>query len=106
MSHRRTATRVSERVADFDPSLVLRLAEEPADAPEQRQLRRAARAALSRALTPVQQKYLRCYYQDGMTMREIAARYGVAIPTVSRTIKRARTRLYDLLQYYINIRSE
>ena len=101
MIRRRTATRVSEEAADFDPAAVLRLAESPADTREDRPLRRAARAAWERGLTPVQQKYLCCYYREGMKMREIAARYGVAVPTVSRTLKRARQRLSELLQYYL-----
>lgn len=99
---RRRATRVSEQAADFDPSLVLRLAEDPPDTRDPRPLRRAARAAWDRALTPVQKKYLRCYYREHLTMREIAARYNVTTPTVSRTIQRAYTRLYELLQYYLN----
>lgn len=62
---------------------------------------RLVRQAWSCELTDCQRSYLLCYYQDAMTMREIAESFGVTVPTVSRTLKRARARLRKILQYYL-----
>mgnify|MGYP002626882745 CR=1 FL=1 len=59
------------------------------------------RASWNCELTDTQRRYLLHYYQDAMTMQEIASRYGVNIATVSRTLKRARQRLRRVLQYYV-----
>ena len=48
-----------------------------------------------------QRRYLLMYYNEVMTMREIAERCGVDITTVSRTLRRARMRLRRVLQYYL-----
>lgn len=48
-------------------------------------------------LTKTQKQYIMLYYKDKMTLKEIAQRFGVVPSTVSRTIKRARTRLYKAL---------
>ena len=61
----------------------------------------AMRAAWDEELTDCQRLYLKHYYDDAMTMREIAAHYGLNISTVSRTLKRGRTRLRRILVYYI-----
>ena len=39
------------------------------------------------------------YYDQGMTMPQIAERLGVNRSTVSRTLRRARDRLYRFLRY-------
>ena len=68
---------------------------------EKRQLLlRLVRQAWDTELTDCQRQYLLCYYQKAMTMRAIAAAFGVTVPTVSRTMKRARTRLRRVLDYY------
>lgn len=97
--------RVREAALEFDPALILRLSrasEELLDAQPDggRAILRAVRRAWQNELTDCQRKYLLCYYRDTLTMREIAARYGVNIATVSRTLKRARNRLRQVLQYY------
>ena len=69
---------------------------------EKRQLLlRLVRQAWDTELTDCQRSYLLCYYQDAMTMRQTAELYGVTVPTVSRTLKRARARLRKVLQYYL-----
>ena len=68
---------------------------------ERRRILRLVRKAWDTELTDCQRRYLLCYYQDTMTMREIAEAFGVCIPTVSRTLKRARGRLRHVLQYYL-----
>lgn len=52
-------------------------------------------------LTPCQRRYLTLYYRDRMTLREIGALCGVDFSTVSRTIRRGRNRLREILQYYL-----
>ena len=54
-----------------------------------------ARAEL---LTPRQQRLVTLYYDQGMTMGQIAVKLGIHVSTVSRTLKRARRRLYSYLR--------
>ena len=91
-----------EDALDFDPELIFRLTQEAELNPQsQRPLLRAVRHAWETALTEKQRLYLHLYYSEVLTMREIAARCGVDITTVSRTLRRARMRLRAVLQYYI-----
>lgn len=108
MSRRVRAHRpVRPEILEFDPSMVLRLAEQSAKDYLSAQpdggsrLLRAIRRAWETELTPIQQKYLLLYYQGAMSLREIAARYGVTVPTVSRTVKRGRERLRRVLMLYL-----
>lgn len=52
---------------------------------------------LDNRLTYRQKCYIMLYYKDGLTMEQIAARYGVTRSTVSRTVKRARDRLKEAI---------
>ena len=62
-------------------------------------LRRNLRRAREQELTPRQRQMLAMYYDEGKTMHEIAAELGVVTSTVSRTICRAKKRLYRCLRY-------
>lgn len=62
-------------------------------------LRRQLRLARERELTPRQRQFLERYFDDGLSMREIAEETGVDPSTVSRTLRRARERLRRALQY-------
>ena len=62
-------------------------------------LRRQLRVARARELTPRQRQFLERYFDDGLTMREIAEEAGVDPSTVSRTLRRAKERLRRALQY-------
>lgn len=55
---------------------------------------RILRQLLDDNLTNKQKCYIMLYYRDGLTMEEIAERFGVAKSTVSRTIFRGRERLF------------
>ena len=44
-------------------------------------------------LTPVQLEYITLHYSEGLTMREIARRFGVNVSTVSRTISRGTKKI-------------
>lgn len=62
-------------------------------------LRRQLHLARQRELTPRQRQFLEGYFDDGLTMREIAEEAGVDPSTVSRTLHRAKERLRRALQY-------
>lgn len=62
-------------------------------------LRRNLRLARQQALTPRQREVLELYYDRGLTMGQIAAKLHLNPSTVSRTLSRARERLYDCLRY-------
>lgn len=55
-------------------------------------------------LTKLQKQYLVMYYVKRMKISEIALKFGVNKATVSRTIRRARNRIYEKLKY-VNFRS-
>lgn len=62
-------------------------------------LRRNLRKAREQELTPRQRQMLQMYFDDGQSMVEIADVLGVNRSTVSRTLMRARRRLYRCLRY-------
>ncbi|WP_295740864.1 sigma-70 family RNA polymerase sigma factor [uncultured Oscillibacter sp.] len=62
-------------------------------------LRRNLRRAREQELTQRQREMVALYYDRGMTMPQIAERLGVSRSTVSRTLRRARDRLYRFLRY-------
>lgn len=62
-------------------------------------LRRNLRRAREQELTPRQQEMLALYYDEGMNIPQIAEKLGVNRSTVSRTLRRARDRLYRCLRY-------
>lgn len=62
-------------------------------------LRQNLRRARQQELTPRQQQVLTLYYDQGMNMTQIAQTLGVNCSTVSRTIRRAKQRLYRCLRY-------
>ena len=62
-------------------------------------LRRNLRRAREQELKQRQREMVALYYDRGMTMPQIAERLGVSRSTVSRTLRRARDRLYRFLRY-------
>ena len=62
-------------------------------------LRRNLRRDREQELTQRQREMVALYYDRGMTMPQIAERLGVSRSTVSRTLRRARDRLYRFLRY-------
>ena len=62
-------------------------------------LRRNLRRAREQELTPRQREVLALYYDRGLKMSQIARKLGINRSTVSRTIGRAKQRLYRYLQY-------
>ena len=50
-------------------------------------------------LTARQRELLRLRYEENLSVGEIAARIGRSSSTVSRTLSRARRRLYKCLRY-------
>ena len=62
-------------------------------------LRRGLRQAREKELTPRQQEVLRLYFDECMTIPQIAKELSVNRSTVSRTLRRAKDRLYHSLRY-------
>lgn len=52
---------------------------------------------LYKFVTKKQREYLLLYYLGEYTMREIAQMYGVTESTISRTLKRAKENMYDII---------
>lgn len=67
------------------------------------------RAAFARALrdelTGRQQEVLQLHYAQGLSGREIAARWGVSPSAVSRHLTRARAKLQRMLAYNLEFQS-
>ncbi len=58
----------------------------------------AMKCAIREELSERQRAYMMAYY-GGMTMQQVAKKYGVNVSTVSRTIARARDQLRRVLRY-------
>lgn len=55
--------------------------------------------AVRQELTPCQRRMLEMRYYQGMRVTDIAAELGISKSSVSRTLRRARDRLYRSLRY-------
>ena len=66
---------------------------------EMNRLKRNLRLARQEALTARQQQMLRMNFEQNKTVTEIARELGVNKSTVSRTLARAKKRLYQCLRY-------
>ena len=75
------------------------MSERNTNAPSLTRLKRNLIRALREAVTPRQRQMLSLYYNDELTMREIAALLGIDRSTVSRTIQRGEMRLERCLRY-------
>lgn len=94
--HGRFDTRASEWIGD----LTVWNRQNAADNSEQlARLRRNLRRAREQELTPRQRQMLELYFDQGMNIPRIAEELGVNRSTVSRTLRRAKDRLYRCLRY-------
>lgn len=96
MKNTRFENRSSEWLGDMT---VWRRANAEDNGEQMTRLRRNLRLARERELTERQREMVALYYDRGMTMPQIAERLGVSRSTVSRTLRRARDRLYRFLRY-------
>lgn len=86
----------SERTVD----LAVWLRENASDNDERLgRLRRSLRQARDQELTARQREMLSLYFDRGMTIPQIAEALGVNRSTVSRTLRRAKDKLYRCLRY-------
>lgn len=93
-------TRFENRSSEWVGDMTVWLRDNAGDNGEQvARLRRNLRLARERELTRRQREMVALYYDQGMTMPQIAERLGVNRSTVSRTLRRARDRLYRFLRY-------
>ena len=67
---------------------------------------RSVTAALISELTEHQQEAVYLYYVQQMPMREVAEIQGLDVSTVSRSLARARKRLYRVLGYLPRFQNE
>ena len=96
MRDTRFDTRSSEWIGDMT---VWTRQNAPDNAEQMDRLRRNLRQAREWELTPRQRQMVALYYDRGLNMVQIARRLGVNRSTVSRTLRRARERLYRYLRY-------
>lgn len=93
-------TRFENRSSEWIGDMTVWLRANAGDNSEQMdRLRRNLRRAREQELTKRQREMVALYYDQGMTMPQIAERLGVSRSTVSRTLRRARDRLYRFLRY-------
>ncbi len=93
-------TRFENRSSEWIGDMTVWLRANAEDNSEQMdRLRRNLRRAREQELTKRQREMVALYYDRGMTMPQIAERLGVSRSTVSRTLRRARDRLYRFLRY-------
>ena len=93
-------TRFENRSSEWIGDMTVWLRANAGDNSEQMdRLRRNLRRARDQELTKRQREMVALYYDRGMTMPQIAERLGVSRSTVSRTLRRARDRLYRFLRY-------
>ena len=94
------AIRYKRRNNALSGEMQLWLREMAGDNSQQRErLLRNLRLAREQELSPRQQQVLQMYYDQEMTIPAIARLLEVQPSTVSRTMKRARQRLYNYLRY-------
>ena len=89
-------TRASEWIGDLT---VWNRAHAQDNAEQLARLRRNLRRAREQELTPRQRQMVELYYDRGMNIPQIAGELGLNPSTVSRTLRRARNRLYRCLRY-------
>lgn len=95
-----SATSFDSRSSEWMGDLTVWLRQNDSDNGEQLdRLRTKLRYARSAELTQRQQQLLRLYFEEGKTMPQIARELHVSCSTVSRTLRRARERLYRCLRY-------
>ena len=93
-------TRFDSRSSEWIGDMTVWLRETAEDNHDQlERLRRNLRRAREQELTPRQKEILDLYYDRGLKMPQIARKLGINRSTVSRTVKRARERLYRCLRY-------
>lgn len=93
-------TRFENRSSEWLGDMTVWMRANAQDNSEQlRRLRQNLRRAREQELTDRQREMVSLYYDQGMTMPQIAEHLGVNRSTVSRTLRRARDRLYRFLRY-------
>lgn len=93
-------TPFNSRCSETPGDLSVWLREQAQDNSDQlSRLRRNLRRAREQELTPRQRQMVELYFDQALSMAEIAETLGVNRSTVSRTLLRARRRLYRCLRY-------
>lgn len=69
------------------------------DNPDHVRVLKALKMALDQELSDCQRRYVTAYYVEGLTVTQVAERYHITRATVSRTLTRARRRLWRVVRY-------
>ena len=96
MNTTRFDTRASEWIGDL---AVWTRQNAPDNGEQLDRLRRGLRRAREQELTPRQRQLVDLYFDRGMNIPQIARELGLNRSTVSRTLRRAKDRLYRCLRY-------
>ena len=100
-------TRFDARSSEWIGDMTVWLRDHAEDNSEQlERLRRGLRRAREQELTPRQREMVFLYYDRGLKMSQIAQKLGVNRSTVSRTVKRAKQRLYRILRLVLAVLGE
>ena len=93
-------TRFDNRASEWIGDLTVWNRQNAGDNSEQLdRLRRSLRRAREQELTPRQRQTLELYFDQGMTIPQIARELGITKSAVSRTLARGRARIKRYLQY-------
>lgn len=60
------------------------------------------RRVIENDLTDRQKEFVKDYFFKGFTLEEIGRKYGVSKSSVCRTVKRAKTRIYNALRIVVS----
>ncbi len=91
--------RVSSAALEFDRSFIDAMSDASTSHMQRRLLKTALLYTINNGLTERQKQMLMMYYFEDYDQNEIAAILGVNKSTVSRTLKSARTRIKDRLDF-------
>ena len=95
-----SVTPFKNRSSEWEGDLTVWLRENAEDnSPQRERLLRNLRRARELELTPRQRQFLALHFEQGKSMAQIARELGLNPSTVSRTLTRAKRRLYRCLRY-------
>lgn len=89
------------KINDYSEYLHSKYNDEEVIKQKHEQLKNALRDSINHNLTGTQIKTVQMYYFENKLMREIAEDMGISVPSVCKTLKRARKRIESSLRYIL-----
>ena len=86
------------KINDYSEYLHSKYNDEEVIKQKHEQLKNALRDSINHDLTGTQIKTVQMYYFENKLMREIAEDMGISVPSVCKTLKRARKRIENTLR--------